>query len=517
MKANWIEQAKMKKIRKILIANRGEIVVRIIRTCREMGIGTVAVFSEGDRAAMHVRLADEAYGIGPTPASESYLQQERIIDAALQAGADAIHPGYGFLAENPEFAEKVKAAGLIFIGPPPQAMRLMGDKTAARQTMQAAGVPIVPGTPEPLADAEAARAAAEKVGYPILLKAAAGGGGKGMRVVERAEDIAAAFRAASSEAASAFGDGRVYIEKYLERPRHVEFQIFADHHGNVIHLGERECSIQRRHQKVIEESPSPIVAPEMREAMGAAAVQAARACGYVNAGTIEFLVDAQRNFYFLEMNTRLQVEHPVTEMVTGQDLVEWQIRVAQGEKLPLKQEEVQFHGHAIECRVYAEDPQNQFLPSTGRIVEMQLPDGPGIRVDAGFAAGDEISMYYDPMIAKLIAFAPTRAQAISRMLRALGEYRILGIRTTIPFCMWVLHHPGFRKGEFDTHFVPNEYYGSAQEQTSHLTEAEQHAAAVALAYLSQAGSRPALAEGPGENHAAVSGWRIRGWKRLKRV
>ncbi len=508
----------MKHINKVLIANRGEIAVRIMRTCREMGIETVAVYSEADRTAYHVRMADEAYYLGPPAASESYLQQDRIIDIAKRAGAQAIHPGYGFLAENPAFAEKVNAAGMIFIGPPPEAMRIMGDKTAARDTMKKAGVPIVPGSPAPLSDVREAVQVARSIGFPVLLKAAAGGGGKGMRVVSSAEEMESAFRAASSEAQSAFGDGRVYIEKYLQGPRHIEFQVFADEHGNVVHLCERECSIQRRHQKIIEESPSPLMTPELRAQMGEAAVKAAQACGYVNAGTIEFLVDQDRHFYFLEMNTRLQVEHPVTEMVVGMDLVRLQLHVAMGQPLPFTQDDVQLQGHAIECRVYAEDPRNNFLPSIGKVEFLQNPDGPGVRVDSGVTSGDEISLYYDPMIAKLIVHGENRLQAIERMLRALEEYRVFGVKTTIPFCTWVMRNDRFRSGDFDTHFVPNEFLPRLDELSSDLTEDEKIAAAAAMAFFQENGQAAPVSQAvQAANHRPASAWRLRGWKQLQRL
>ena len=443
----------MNKIRKVLIANRGEIAVRVLRTCREMGIRTVAVYSEADRTALHTRLADESYCVGPPPAGESYLQQDTILKIARQADVDAIHPGYGFLSENPVFAEKVEKTGLVFIGPPASAMRIMGDKTEARKAMQKAGVPIVPGTAEPLSSVEQATKTAAQVGYPVLLKAAAGGGGKGMRIVESEKDMASSFRSASSEAQSAFGDGRVYIEKYLEQPRHIEFQVFADQHGNAIHLGERECSIQRRHQKVIEEAPSAILDPEMRTKMGEAAVKAALACGYTNAGTIEFLVDKHRNFYFLEMNTRLQVEHPVTEMITGVDLVKEQIRIAEGEAISFTQDDLKIHGHSIEVRVYAEDPTNNFLPDIGKLHIYQKPEGEGIRVDDGFEEGMNIPIYYDPMISKLIVWAGTREEAINRMSRALQEYKITGVKTSIPFLARIMEAPVFRSGKYNTHFI----------------------------------------------------------------
>ena len=451
---------KKKPIEKLLVANRGEIAVRIIRACQELGIATVAVYSEVDRRALHVRAADEAYFIGAAPSKESYLRQERLIEVARHAGAQAVHPGYGFLAENPEFAEKVLQAGLIFVGPPPEAMRLMGDKTAARELMLKAGVPIVPGTPKPLQDEAEAASLAVEIGYPVLLKAAAGGGGKGMRIVHSQDEMASAFRAARSEAESAFGDGRVYLEKYLQAPRHIEFQILADATGHAVHLGERECSIQRRHQKVIEEAPSAVLTEEQRREMGEAAVKAAKACGYQNAGTIEFMLDRDGKFYFLEMNTRLQVEHPVTEMVTGRDLVKDQLHIARGETLAdlrLDQLELRFHGHAIECRIYAEDPENNFLPSTGTIKGLAEPGGPGVRVDSGYAAGDEVTPYYDPLLAKLIVWGRTREEAIARTKRALREYRVHGVETSISFCRAVMNHPKFVAGDFNTHFIQQEF------------------------------------------------------------
>ena len=453
------------KFKKVLIANRGEIAVRVIRACQELGVSTVAVYSEADRVALHVRFADEAYYLGPAPSNESYLVQDKLIEVAKKSGADAVHPGYGFVAENPEFAERVAGADLVFIGPPPKAMRLMGDKTAARQSMLKANVPIVPGTDKALPDDAAAAVLAKDLGYPVLLKAAAGGGGKGMRVVRTKAEIASAFRAAKSEAESAFGDGRIYIEKYLEAPRHIEFQILADQHGNVLHLGERECSIQRRHQKVIEEAPSCILDEQLRQKMGAAAVNAAVACGYQNAGTVEFMLEKNRNFYFLEMNTRLQVEHPVTEMVTGLDLVKEQIRIAEGEPLGYEQNDIRFNGHAIECRIYAEDSTNNFLPSTGRISFMSPPGGPGVRDDNGFYSGAEISIYYDPLISKLITWGKDRTEAISRMKRALKEYCLFGVETSIPFCLKVMEHEKFVSGNFDTHFIENEFFNHPERLT----------------------------------------------------
>ena len=439
---------------KILIANRGEIAVRVLRACRELDISPVAVYSEADAAALHVRLADEAYLLGPAPSAESYLRIDRVIDIALKSGAEAIHPGYGFLSENAAFARAVKAAGLVFIGPSPAAMELMGSKTSARRAAEGAGAPVVPGTNDALESIEQARETAARVGYPVMLKAAAGGGGKGMRLVANETELPSAFDTARSEAASAFGDPSVYIEKAVERPRHIEIQVFADTQGHTVHLGERECSIQRRHQKVIEECPSPINDPALREAMGAAAVQIARAASYVGAGTVEFLVsDVTRDFYFLEMNTRLQVEHPVTELVTGLDLVREQIRVASGLPLSFTQEEVTWTGHAVECRVYAEDPEQNFMPSPGRITRLRLPTGPGVRDDGGVYEGAEVSIHYDPMISKLATWGRTRREAIERMRRALGEYTVAGIKTTLPFFREVMRDEEFVAGRLDTGFI----------------------------------------------------------------
>ncbi|HXG65720.1 MAG TPA: acetyl-CoA carboxylase biotin carboxylase subunit [Blastocatellia bacterium] len=439
--------------KKLLIANRGEIAVRIARACREMGISPVAVYSDADRAALHVRVADQAVHIGPSPSSESYLQIDKIIAAAKQTGAEAIHPGYGFLSENADFAGAVEQAGLTLIGPPASAMRAMGSKTSARTVAEEAGAPIVPGTTAPLASVEEAERVAARIGYPVMLKAAAGGGGKGLRLVRSREEIAAAFRLAQSEAASSFKDASVYIEKYIERPRHIEIQLIGDRHGKLVYLGERECSLQRRHQKVLEECPSPIVDEEMRRAMGEAAVRIARAAGYVNAGTIEFLVDQDRNFYFLEMNTRLQVEHPVTEMVTGRDLVHEQIRVAAGGPLSFSQDEIVMRGAAIECRIYAEDPENNFLPSPGRIARIRTPSGPGVREDSGVYEGWEVPVYYDPLLAKFCVWGETRQAAINRLARALNEYAIEGIRTSLPFFRAVVRNEAFRQGDFDTGFI----------------------------------------------------------------
>lgn len=438
---------------KILIANRSEIAVRVMRTCREMGIPTVGVFSEADRTALHVRFADEAYLIGPAPSAESYLRTEKIIEVARQTGADAIHPGYGFLSENADFADQCADAGMTFIGPSGDAMRAMGSKTEARKTMRQAGVPVVPGTEEGLTDDTEALEIAREIGYPVLIKAAMGGGGKGMRIVQKKDELEGALRAARSEAQSAFGDSTVYVEKYLVDPRHVEFQVLADNYGHVVHLGERECSVQRRHQKLIEESPSCILDESLRRAMGEIAVLAAKTVDYVNAGTIEFIVDQHRHFYFLEVNTRLQVEHPVTEMRTGLDLVREQIKIAAGIPLPFTQEEVPLRGAAIECRISAEDPDENFIPSVGLITRLTEPSGPGVRIDSGFYQGYDIPIYYDPMIAKLIVWAETREAAIARMERALNEYDIGGIKTTIPFHLRALADPMFISGDYSTGFV----------------------------------------------------------------
>ncbi len=444
--------SKRAPIRKVLVANRGEIAVRVMRTCREMGLRTVAVYSDADRGSFHVRFADEAVRIGPPPSRESYLDAGRVLDACRVTGADAIHPGYGFLSEKAEFARAVEAAGLTFIGPRAESMDTMGVKTTARRNMQQAGVPTVPGTPDPVADPAEARAFADRIGYPVMIKAAAGGGGKGMKRCDRSEDFAALWASAKREAGGAFGDDRMYLEKFLEQPRHVEVQVFADEQGNCIWLGERECSVQRRQQKIVEESPSCILDDAMRAAMGEVAVKAARAVSYRGAGTIEFLVDAHRNFYFLEMNTRLQVEHPVTELCTGLDLVRMQLQVAQGEPLPLRQEEVVRRGHAIEARVYAEDPARNFMPCPGRISYLRVPAGPGIRDDSGVYTGWAVPTFYDPMLSKLLAWAPTRDQAIARLKRALSEYAVHGITVNLSYLIAVLDHPAFRAGTYDTGF-----------------------------------------------------------------
>ena len=446
-------RAESRAFRKILIANRGEIAVRVIRACREMEIQAVAVYSEADRGALHVRLADEARAIGPAPSRESYLHVERVLEAAVASGAEAVHPGYGFLSENAAFARACEDRGLVFIGPRSETITLMGEKTAARREAVEAGLPVVPGTLEPLGDEAALAREAARIGYPVMVKAAAGGGGKGMRLVGSAAELPSALARARSEARGAFGDDRIYLEKAIVRPRHIEIQVLADRHGNAIHLFERECSIQRRHQKVIEESPSPLVTPELRERMGTLAVALVKRVGYLGAGTLEFLVDGDRNPYFLEMNTRLQVEHPVTEEVTGVDLVKAQIRIAQGEALSFGQRDLEQRGHAIECRVYAEDPEAGFMPSPGRILALRTPNGPGVRDDSGVYEGWEVPVHYDPLISKLVVWGPTRQDAIARMRRAVTEYKVLGIQTTLPFFQRVLRHPSFVAGDIDTSFV----------------------------------------------------------------
>lgn len=461
----------MPAINKILIANRGEIALRVMRSAREMGILTVAVFSEADRSALHVRYADEAVSIGQAPSAESYLRIDKIIDAAKRTGADAVHPGYGFLSEHAGFARQCESAGLIFVGPSPQSIELMGSKLAAKAAVAKFNVPLVPGTSEPISNIGDAKKIAAGIGYPILIKASAGGGGKGMRIVEQESVFEQQMERAISEATSAFGDGSVFIEKYITKPRHIEFQVFGDKQGNVVHMFERECSIQRRHQKVIEEAPSSILTPEKRRIMGEAAINVARSCGYYGAGTVEFILDENLDFYFLEMNTRLQVEHPVTEMVTGLDLVKLQIRIAAGEPLPFQQKELAIRGHAIEARVYAEDPANNFLPDIGNLKTYRRPQGHGVRVDDGFEQGMDIPFYYDPMIAKLICHGETRAEAIHKMIRAIQEYDITGLETTLGFCDFVMKHEAFRSGSFDTNFVETHFFPSLLEKPEHEEEA----------------------------------------------
>jgi acetyl-CoA carboxylase, biotin carboxylase subunit len=496
---------------KILIANRGEIALRVIRAAHELGVRAVAVFSEADRLAPHVLAADEAYCVGPAPSAESYLRADALVEVARRTGAEAIHPGYGFLAERAPFIRAVREAGLVFIGPSADAVEAMGDKTEARRRVTAAGVPVVPGTVDPLDGPAEARRVADEIGYPVLLKAVAGGGGKGMRVVHEAGSIERAFQAAGNEARASFGDDSIYIEKFLEGPRHIEIQLLADRTGHTIHFGERECSIQRRHQKLIEEAPSTALTPELRTAMGDTAVAAARAVGYEGAGTVEFLFK-DGVFFFLEMNTRIQVEHPVTEMVTGVDLVQWQIRIAAGERLPFSQEEIRLQGHAIECRITAEDPMNSFFPSTGRIRHLEIPAGPGVRWDAGITVGSDVGLAYDPMLAKLIVHAPTRIEAIDRMRRALAELRIVGIETSIPFHLRVMDEADFRDGRLDI-----EYLNSHEDlllDTVSEHRLLRHAAVAAALLEEEARSRRAGARLQASGSPATSAWRGRagGWR-----
>jgi len=498
--------------KKVLIANRGEIALRVIRACHEMGVRTVAVYSEADVRAPHVREADEAILIGPPPSSQSYLLGEKIIEAAKLTGAEAIHPGYGFLSEREWFARAVRDAGMVWIGPPAEAIAAMGSKTAARTLAVASGVPVVPGTTEPLENAKEAEKVAKKFGYPVLLKAAAGGGGKGMRVVSAAKEMAAALAAARREAKSAFGDDAVYLEKFVTQPRHVEIQILADAHGTVLSLGERECSVQRRHQKMIEEAPSVAVSPALRTKMGETAVRAARAAGYVNAGTCEFLLDKSGEFYFLEMNTRLQVEHPVTELVTGIDLVQWQLRIAAGEKLPFKQEDISPRGWAIECRITSEDASNNFLPSTGRIEHLHLPSGPGVRWDGGIESGSEIGLYYDPLLAKLIVWGANREQAVTRMRRALVDLTILGVETSRDFHVRVMDDDEFRRGAIDIQWLERRLASILERRPS---EESARVAAIAGALLAErdraaravSGSISVTGVATVDGDAAVDSWK----------
>jgi propionyl-CoA carboxylase alpha chain len=465
-------------MKKILVANRGEIAIRVMKTAQKMGIKTVAVYSTVDRNAPHVKFADEAVCIGEAPSSQSYLLGSKIIEVAKALNVDAIHPGYGFLSENADFAEEAEKNNIVFIGPKSKAIKIMGSKLAAKDAVKEYNIPMVPGYDEAITDVEKAKVVAKEIGFPILIKASAGGGGKGMRVVETEADFESQMDRAISEAISAFGDGSVFIEKYVGSPRHIEIQVMADSHGNVLYLFERECSIQRRHQKVIEEAPSSVLTPELRKKMGEAAVLVAKSCDYLGAGTVEFLLDENNNFYFLEMNTRLQVEHPVTELITGTDLVELQIRVARGEELGIKQEDLQLKGHALELRVYAEDPLNDFLPSVGHLDVYQLPVGEGIRVDNGFEQGMDIPIYYDPMLAKLITYGQTREEAIQLMIKAIEGYQVEGVQTTLPFGKFVFEHEAFRSGKFDTHFV-KKYYNAEMLKQQMAQEAE-IAALVAL-------------------------------------
>jgi len=499
---------------RVLIANRGEIAVRVIRACRELGLGAVAVYSDCDRNALHVRLADEAHYLGPSPAAQSYLRIDALVDVARKSGASLVHPGYGFLAENAAFAAACRDAGLTFVGPRPEAIALMGSKTAAREAAVKAGVPVVPGTAAPLpstAGDAAVLAEAERIGFPLLVKAVAGGGGKGMRTVATSAALAAAVRAARSEAQSSFGDAAIYLERKLVEPRHIEIQLLADEHGTVLPFVERECSIQRRHQKVVEESPSTALDPATRRAMAEAAAKVARAAGYTNAGTIEFLVDRDNRFYFLEMNTRLQVEHPVTELVTGIDLVQWQLRIAQGARLDVTPEQALTpRGHAIECRIYAEDPDEGFMPSPGLVRAIAVPGGPGVRDDRGVAPGFEIPVFYDSMIAKLAVWGATRAEAVGRLTRALNEYRVIGVKTTVPFFQWLVRQPEFEAGRFDTTYLDRVLAGRNGRPFVEPTAADQDEAAIAAALAAWFRAHRAAA-GPGDGNGGQA------WRRASRT
>ena len=488
---------------KILIANRGEIALRIMRSAHEMDIKCVAIYSEADKNSLHVRYADEAYCVGPPPSSQSYLQMDKIIEIAKKSGCDGIHPGYGFLSERAEFALKVKQAGLIFIGPSSESMEMMGSKLSAKKAAKKYNVPLVPGIDEAISDVKKALQTAVEIGFPILIKASAGGGGKGMRVVECAEDFEEQMKFAVSEAIASFGDGSVFIERYVASPRHIEIQILADNHGNVVYLFERECSIQRRHQKVVEEAPSCILSPEKRIAMGECAVAIAKACKYSGAGTVEFLVDEQLDFYFLEMNTRLQVEHPVTEFITGLDLVKEQIKVARNEKLSFNQNDLKISGHAIEIRVCAEDPANNFMPDIGVISKYRKPSGVGVRVDDAIEEGMEIPIYYDPMIAKLIVYAEDREAAIAKLTRAIDDYTIFGVETTLPFCRFAINHPAFKDGNFDTHFVKN--YFKPELLINHQNSEEEAAAGLATYLLEQEKTASVMTT----TNASESKWKLR--------
>ena len=491
---------------KILVANRGEIAIRVMRTCREMGIRTVGVFSSADRTAPHILMADEAYQIGPPPAAESYLKIDRILEVAQESGATMIHPGYGFLSENIQFAQAIIEKGLTWIGPPVKAIREMGDKTVARQTALNAGVPVVPGLERPLTINDDPVAISREIGYPVLVKAAGGGGGKGMRIVTKETDLVDFIERARSEAISSFADDRVFIEKYLENPHHIEIQILADQHGNCIALGERECSIQRRYQKIIEESPSPFIDENLRRIIMGKAVDLAQAVGYAGVGTVEFLVDSQYNYYFLEMNTRLQVEHPVTEMITGIDLVRQQIKIAQGDVLEYSQSEINFHGHAIECRIYAEDGFNNFTPSVGTIHELVLPDGFGVRLDHGLRVGEEVTPYYDPLLGKLIVHGSTRAGAISGMHRALSEFHIVGLETIIPLCLTIMENTRFRNGNYDTHFLIDELKNIRSQKSTNVAEKRNVFAVAAALHHTMTNRKPKITTG---NHA-LSNWKMTG-------
>ncbi|WP_412984733.1 acetyl-CoA carboxylase biotin carboxylase subunit [Pontimicrobium sp. IMCC45349] len=469
-------------MKKILVANRGEIAIRVMRTAKKMGIKTVAVYSTADRNAPHVKYADEAVCIGEAPSNQSYLLGSKIVDVAKSLNVDGIHPGYGFLSENADFAETVENNNITFIGPRSKAIKMMGDKLAAKDAVKNYDIPMVPGVDHAITDPNEAVEIAKKIGFPILIKAAAGGGGKGMRVVNEEKDVVEQMERAISEATSAFGDGSVFVEKYVTSPRHIEIQVMADMHGNILHFFERECSVQRRHQKVVEEAPSAVLTPQLRERMGQAAIDVARSCDYIGAGTVEFLLDADHNFYFLEMNTRLQVEHPVSELIAGVDLVELQIRVARGEKLDIKQEDLKINGHALELRVYAEDPLNDFLPSVGNLEVYKLPVGKNIRVDNGFEEGMDIPIYYDPMLSKLITYGETRDEAIQLMIHAIENYHVKGVQTTLPFGKFVCQHEAFRSGNFDTHFV-KKYYSPEKLEAQHTEEAQIAALIAVKQYL----------------------------------
>ncbi|MDZ4750472.1 MAG: acetyl-CoA carboxylase biotin carboxylase subunit [Flavobacteriales bacterium] len=491
-------------MKKILVANRGEIALRVMKSAREMGIATVAVFSEADRNAPFVKYADEAVCIGPPPSNQSYLKGELIIEIATKLGVDGIHPGYGFLSENAKFSRLVSEAGLTFIGPSPKSIETMGNKLAAKHAARKYNIPMVPGTEDAIADPEEAKKTALEVGLPVIIKASAGGGGKGMRIVEKLEELESQMKRAISEAESSFGDGSVFIERYVNSPRHIEIQILADAHGNVVHLFERECSIQRRHQKVVEEAPSSVLTKEIRAAMGKSACDVARSCDYLGAGTVEFLLDENKNYFFLEMNTRLQVEHPVTEMITGVDLVKEQIRIARGEKLSFTQEDLAINGHALEVRVYAEDPLNGFLPDIGKLNTYRRPTGPGVRVDDGFEEGMSIPIYYDPMISKLIVHAANRQEAIAKMVRAIDDYQISGVQTTLPFCSWAIQHDAFKSGNFDTHFV-QKYF--TPDVLKHENELNEKIAAIAAVY--------ALSNSKSANTTTKSEQKSGEWKRKR--
>jgi acetyl-CoA carboxylase biotin carboxylase subunit len=490
-------------MKKILVANRGEIALRVMKSAREMGIKTVAVYSEADRNAPHVRYADEAVCIGPAPSKESYLRGDKIVEVAKQLGVDGIHPGYGFLSENAAFAKLVEENGITFIGPTPEAIEIMGSKLAAKEAAKKFDIPMVPGSDGAISEINEAKSIAEKIGYPVLIKASAGGGGKGMRVVNAAEELEEQMTRATSEALNAFGDGSVFIERYVGSPKHIEVQILGDNYGNIVYLFERECSIQRRHQKVVEEAPSSCLTPEKRKAIGEAAVKVGQSCAYIGAGTVEFLVDEELNFYFLEMNTRLQVEHPVTEMITGIDLVKEQIKIARGEKLSFKQEDLQMRGHAIELRVYAEDPMNNFLPDIGKLLQYKKPEGPGVRVDDGYEEGMDIPIYYDPMLAKLVGYGKDRAEAIQRLLRAIDDYKITGVKNTLAFGKFVLHHPDFVSGKFDTHFVGKHF---RPEYLKNENEDEMEIAAMLAQFIYQKKSGSNKRMSPAASAQSASHW-----------